>query len=150
MIWIWIRIDIFAWIRIPKKNNADPNTGWGHVLWGYWQGDSSEETSTLSEKLGYLFFSLGYFRAISWTYYNKYFGKIFSALCVDVFPELLRIFPNFYILWYMMKDAEVPLTNCLLIHTCSSSQLLCSLIGLLVRVFASHMGGQWIESPCHN
>jgi hypothetical protein len=37
--------------------------------------------STLSEKLEYLFFSLGYFRAISWTLYNNIFLK-YSPLYV--------------------------------------------------------------------
>ncbi len=68
-----------------------------------------------------LLFSLGYFRAISWTLYNIYFGKIFSALYVDVFPEIFRIFPNFDISWYMTKDSKIYLKNCLLIHTCSTS-----------------------------
>ncbi len=104
--------------------------------------------STLSEKLEYLYFSLGYFRAILWTWYNRYFGKIFSALCVDVFPELFRIFPNFYIPWYMTKDSEVHLKNCLLIHYCSLSIWNWSMISLLYRVFAPRTGGQWIKSRC--
>jgi hypothetical protein len=50
---------------------------------------------TLSEKLEYLFFSPRTFQCYFMNIPNKYFGKIFSALCVDVFPELFRIFPNF-------------------------------------------------------
>ncbi len=102
--------------------------------------------STLSEKLESLFFSLGYFRAISWTLYNKYFEKIFSALCVDVFPELFRIFPNFDISWYMTKDSEVQLQNCLLIDSCSTFLFAKSLVGLVDGVFASYTGGLWINS----
>jgi hypothetical protein len=34
------------------------------------------------------FFSLGYFRAISWRYYNKYLGKMFSVILVDTFPKV--------------------------------------------------------------
>jgi hypothetical protein len=117
------------------------------IPWCEINDEKHTHSHTLSEKLESLFFSLGYLRAISWTYYNKYFGKIFSALCVDVFQELLRIFPNFYIPWYMMKDSEVPLKNCLLIQTCSSSHCSCSMIGLVVRVFASYTGGQRSESP---
>ncbi len=103
----------------------------------------------LSEKLEYLFFSLGYFlyfRAISWTLYNKYFGKLFSALCVHVFPELFRIFPNFDISWYMTKDSEVHLKNCLLIYTCSTSSILYSMVGLVVREFISGTRVLWIKS----
>ncbi len=102
--------------------------------------------STLSEKLEYLFFSLGYFCAISWKLYNKYFGKIFSALCVDVFPELFRIFLNFDISWYMTKDSVVHLKNCLLIHTCSTSWFLNSLVGQVGRVFATYTWGPRIKS----
>jgi hypothetical protein len=50
---------------------------------------------TLSEKLEHLFFSPRIFQYYFMNIHNKYFGKIFSALCVDVFPELFRIFPNF-------------------------------------------------------
>jgi hypothetical protein len=71
----------------------------------------------------------------------------YSPLCIDVFPELLRIFLNFYIPWHTMKDSEVPLKNCLLIHICSFSQLRFILNGLVVRVFASNTGGQRIETP---
>ncbi len=82
-------------------------------------------TCTLSEKLEYIFFLPRIFSCY-WTLYNKYFGKIFSALCVDVFPELFRIFPNFNISWYMTKDSEVHLKNCLLIHTCSTFCIYCT------------------------
>jgi hypothetical protein len=85
-------------------------------------------------------------RAISWTLYNKYFEKIFSALCVDVFPELFQIFPNFDIPWYMTKDSEVHFKNCLLIQTCSTSWFSYSMVGLVDRVFTSYTGGQWIKS----
>jgi hypothetical protein len=51
--------------------------------------------STLSEKLEYLFFSPRTFQCYFMNIHNKYLGKIFSALCVDVFTELFRIFPNF-------------------------------------------------------
>jgi hypothetical protein len=50
---------------------------------------------TLSEKLEYLFFSPRTFQCYFMNIHNKYIGKIFSALCVDVFTELFRIFPNF-------------------------------------------------------
>jgi hypothetical protein len=90
---------------------------------------------------------LGHFSAISLTYiHNKYFGKIFSALCVDVFPELFRIFPNFDISWYMTKYSEVHLKNYLLIHYCSISKLLYNLVGLVDRVLSSDTGGPWIKS----
>ncbi len=46
-----------------------------------------------------------------------------------------------------MKDSEVHLENCLLIHTYSPSPLKYSLVSLLVRIFDSRMGGQWINSP---
>jgi hypothetical protein len=51
--------------------------------------------TTLSEKLEYLFFSPRTCQCYFMNIHNKYFGKIFSALSVDVFPELFRIFPNF-------------------------------------------------------
>jgi hypothetical protein len=51
--------------------------------------------ATLSEKLEYLFFSPRTFQCYFMNIHNKYFGKIFSALCVDVFTELFWIFPNF-------------------------------------------------------
>ncbi len=63
--------------------------------------------------------------------HNKYFGKIFSAQCVDVFPELFQIFLNFDISWYMTKYSEVHLKNCLLIHYCSISKILYNLVGLV-------------------
>jgi hypothetical protein len=45
----------------------------------------------------------------------------------------------------MTKDSEVHLKNCLLIHTCSTSSLLYSLVDLVGRVFASYIGGPWIK-----
>jgi hypothetical protein len=47
----------------------------------------------------------------------------------------------------MTKDSEVHLENCLLMQTYSPSQKLYSLVSLLVRMVASHMGGQWINPP---
>ncbi len=58
-------------------------------------GALSSPPSTLSEKPEYLFFSPQTFQCYFMNIHNKYFGKIFSALCVDVFPELFWIFPNF-------------------------------------------------------
>jgi hypothetical protein len=78
--------------------------------------------------------------------YNKYFVKIFSPLCVDVFPELFWIFPYLDILWYMTKDSEVNLKNCLLIQTCSTSSLKHNVVDLVGRVLASYSGGPWIKS----
>jgi hypothetical protein len=101
---------------------------------------------TLSEKLEYLFFSPRTFQCYFMNIHNKYFGKIFSALCVDVFTELFRIFPNFDISWYMTKYSEVHLKNCLLIHYWSISQILYSLDGLVDRVLLSYTGGPWITS----
>jgi hypothetical protein len=102
--------------------------------------------STLSEKLEYLFFSPRTFQCYFMNIHNKYLGKIFSALCVDVFTELFRIFPNFDISWYMTKYSEVHLKNCLLIKYCSISKVMYSLVGLLDRVLASYTGGPWIKS----
>jgi hypothetical protein len=62
---------------------------------------------TLSEKQEYLFFSPRTFQCYFMNIHNKYIGKIFSALFVDVFTELFRIFPNFAISWYMTKYSEV-------------------------------------------
>ncbi len=73
--------------------------------------------------------------------YDKYFGKLFSALCVVVFPEIIQIFPNFVISWYMTKDSEVHFKNCLLIDTCTTSSSFYSLIGLVGVVVASYTGG---------
>ncbi len=78
--------------------------------------------------------------------YDKYFGKIFSALCVVVFPEIFRIFPKFDISWYMTKDSEVHLKNCLLMETCSTSSHLHILVGPVGMVFANDTGGAWINS----
>jgi hypothetical protein len=46
----------------------------------------------------------------------------------------------------MTKDSEVDLKNCFLMHTCSISSLLYSLVDLVGRVFASYSGGPWIKS----
>ncbi len=98
----------------------------------------------LSEKLEYLFFSLGHFHAISWTLCNKYFRKIFSALCVDVFPIIIS---NFSELWHsVIYDERFHLKNCLLIHTCSTSISLFSMVGQVSRVIAFYTRGQWIKS----
>ncbi len=78
--------------------------------------------------------------------HNKYFGKIFSALCADVFPELFRIFPNFDISWYMTKDSEVHPKNCLLSQNSSISLLLYWFLGLADRVFAFYTEGTRIIS----
>jgi hypothetical protein len=102
--------------------------------------------STLSEKLKYLFFSPRTFQCYVMNIHNKYFGKIFSALYVDFFTELFRIFPNFEILWYTTKYSEVHLKNCLLIQYCSISQILYNFVGLVDRVLASYTGGPWINS----
>ncbi len=46
-----------------------------------------------------------------------------------------------------MKDFEVNLENCLLIHAYSPSQIHYSFVSLLVKVFASCTGGQRINFP---
>ncbi len=103
---------------------------------------------TLSEKLEYLFFSPRIFQCYFMNIHNKYFGEIFSALCVDVFPELFRIFPNFDFLWYMTKDSEVHLKNCLLIEDGSFSLLMAWLIWWIEylhptqEVQGSNLGGE--------
>jgi hypothetical protein len=71
---------------------------------------------------------------------DKYFEKIFSALCVIVFPKIFRIFPNFDISWYMTKNSKVHLKTCLLIETCSTSSNLYNLVGLVGVVLASYTG----------
>jgi hypothetical protein len=110
------------------------------------QGTRKADWTTLSEKLEYLFFSPRTFQCYFMNIHNKYFGKIFSALCVDVFTELFRISPNFDISWYMTKYSEVHLKNCLLIHYWSISHILYSLDGLVDWVLASYTGGPWIKS----
>ncbi len=46
-----------------------------------------------------------------------------------------------------MKDSEVHLENCLLIHTYSPSPMYYNMVSLLVRIIASRTGGQNINSP---
>jgi hypothetical protein len=115
-----VQLQTCCWV-CPLIDSHVYNPVW---VWFWWTATPKKETQylvcfliswTLSEKLEYLFFSPRIFQCYFMNIHNKYIGKIFSALCVDVFPELFRIFPNFDISWYMTKDSEVHLKNCLLI-----------------------------------
>ncbi len=44
-----------------------------------------------------------------------------------------------------MKDSEIYLKNCLLIHTCSTSSIMYSLVGQVGREFAFYSGDPWIK-----
>ncbi len=122
----------FVLIRILRNTFFDSQDRWGERVTmtisseqysrKYCRkGQQEQNPYTLSEKLEYLFFSPRTCQCYFMNINNKYFGKIFSALCVDVFPELFQIFLNFDISWYMTKYSEVHLKNCLLIQYCSIS-----------------------------
>jgi hypothetical protein len=81
-----------GWQTVEKCHRGQ-NSGWFHHI--FYSRYMESAPTTLSEKLEYLFFSPWTFQCYFMNIHNKYFGKIFSALCVDVFTELFRIFPNF-------------------------------------------------------
>ncbi len=103
-----------------------------------------ELATTLSEKLEYLFFSPRTFQCYFMNIHNKYIGNIFSALCVDVFTELFRIFPIFRDIWRNIPRF-IP-KNCLLIEYYSISSMMYSLVSLLDRALAFYTWGPWIKS----
>jgi hypothetical protein len=67
-------------------------------------------------------------------------------MCWCLSRIIFRIFPNFDISWYMRKDFEIHLKNCVLIDTCSTSWIILSLVSLVDRVLASDIGRPWATS----
>jgi hypothetical protein len=105
------------------------------------------ETATLLEKLEYLFFSLGYFRAISWTYMTNISEKYSPLYVLLSFQKYFGFFrTSTFRDIHMTKDSEVHLKNCLLIHICSTSSYLSGLIGQEGMTFAHYTGDPWNKS----